>query len=84
MDPEPARSTDTVRVRRCQVAVDGVVQGVGFRPFVYRLASSLGLDGSVRNGSSGLLIEVEGSSDTSRASSIGSDATPLRPPGRCV
>lgn len=36
------------------------MQGVGFRPFVYRLASEIGLTGFVRNGLSGLLVEVEG------------------------
>jgi hydrogenase maturation protein HypF len=40
--------------------VRGVVQGVGFRPFVYASAASLGLSGSVRNDSCGALIEVEG------------------------
>jgi hydrogenase maturation protein HypF len=38
----------------------GAVQGVGFRPFVYRLANDLGLTGWVRNSSDGLVIEVEG------------------------
>jgi hydrogenase maturation protein HypF len=37
-----------------------VVQGVGFRPFVYTAAASLGLSGSVRNDSAGAIIEVEG------------------------
>lgn len=36
------------------------MQGVGFRPFVYRLATELGLNGWVRNTSTGLYIEVEG------------------------
>jgi hydrogenase maturation protein HypF len=40
--------------------VSGLVQGVGFRPFVYRLAAELGLSGSVRNTTAGLCIEVEG------------------------
>jgi hydrogenase maturation protein HypF len=48
------------RVRRCRVEVDGVVQGVGFRPFVCRVARSLGLGGSVHNESSGVLIDVQG------------------------
>jgi hydrogenase maturation protein HypF len=40
--------------------VTGVVQGVGFRPFVYRTARDLGLGGSVRNTSNGVEIMVEG------------------------
>ncbi len=40
--------------------VTGTVQGVGFRPFVFRHAVSLGLVGFVLNDSSGVLIEVEG------------------------
>ena len=46
--------------RRLRLAVTGVVQGVGFRPFVYRLATTLELDGWVRNDPSGVVIEVEG------------------------
>lgn len=47
------------RVAR-RIHVVGVVQGVGFRPFVYRLAVARGLAGSVANDGSGLHIEVEG------------------------
>lgn len=46
--------------RRIRVRVTGVVQGVGFRPFVYRLATSLDLGGHVLNDSRGVLLEVEG------------------------
>lgn len=46
-------------VRR-KIFIRGVVQGVGFRPFVYNLARSLGLSGYVLNSSSGVTIEVEG------------------------
>ncbi|MGE2718602.1 carbamoyltransferase HypF [Mycolicibacterium celeriflavum] len=46
--------------RRLRVRVGGVVQGVGFRPFVYTTAAALGLTGSVRNDSSGALVDVEG------------------------
>ena len=47
------------RVRR-RVCVSGLVQGVGFRPFVYALARSLALSGSVANTGSGVVCEVEG------------------------
>ena len=46
-------------VRR-RIAVRGIVQGVGFRPFVFRLASELALDGFVRNDAAGVVIEVQG------------------------
>ena len=42
------------------LTVFGVVQGVGFRPYVYRLARRLGLDGWVENAGSGVEIHVEG------------------------
>jgi hydrogenase maturation protein HypF len=42
------------------IRVTGTVQGVGFRPFVYRHATALELVGSVRNDSAGVLIDVEG------------------------
>ncbi len=46
--------------RRLRIHVRGVVQGVGFRPFVYTCAAALALTGSVRNDSSGAVIEIEG------------------------
>ena len=45
---------------RVRVRVEGTVQGVGFRPFVYRLASELELSGWVLNDSRGVLLEAEG------------------------
>ncbi|HUA02731.1 MAG TPA: carbamoyltransferase HypF [Solirubrobacteraceae bacterium] len=50
--------------RRARVRVTGTVQGVGFRPYVYRLAGELGLGGFVLNDAHGVLIEVEGSADS--------------------
>lgn len=46
--------------QRVRIDVEGTVQGVGFRPFVYRLARELELSGWVRNTVSGVSIEVEG------------------------
>ena len=47
-------------MRRIRARVEGTVQGVGFRPFVYRLASELDLSGFVLNDERGVLLEVEG------------------------
>jgi hydrogenase maturation protein HypF len=50
----------TVAIQRVRVRVGGVVQGVGFRPYVHRLAAELELDGFVRNDARGAVIEAEG------------------------
>ena len=45
---------------RRKIDVSGIVQGVGFRPFIYRLATERQLVGTIRNTSSGVTIEVQG------------------------
>ncbi len=50
-------------IGRIRVSVGGVVQGVGFRPFVWRLARELGLSGWVGNDARGVRIEAEGPPD---------------------
>ena len=50
-------------VQRLRITLRGAVQGVGFRPFVYRLASEMSLTGWVLNSSAGLVVEVEGPAD---------------------
>ncbi|MBP8819709.1 MAG: acylphosphatase, partial [Syntrophomonadaceae bacterium] len=42
------------------IKISGIVQGVGFRPHVYRLATTYNLTGWVLNSSAGVFIEVEG------------------------
>jgi hydrogenase maturation protein HypF len=62
VDASPAGGTveASLAVERQRLRVCGTVQGVGFRPFVYRQANALGLGGFVLNDSAGVLIEAEG------------------------
>ncbi|HPA21020.1 MAG TPA: carbamoyltransferase HypF, partial [Verrucomicrobiae bacterium] len=53
-------------IQRLRVEIRGAVQGVGFRPFVHRLASENGLAGWVRNTGAGIEIEAEGRGDRLR------------------
>ena len=64
-------------VERAQIIVRGVVQGVGFRPFVYRLATSLRFTGFVTNTSDGVLIEVEGADIPEFVRRLRAEAPPL-------
>jgi hydrogenase maturation protein HypF len=52
---------DRTTNQRLRVVIRGAVQGVGFRPFIYRLATEMALPGWVINSSQGVFIEVEGS-----------------------
>jgi hydrogenase maturation protein HypF len=56
-----AATTRRKPISRLQIQVRGTVQGVGFRPFVYKLACTLGLSGHVFNSTAGVTIEIEGS-----------------------
>ncbi|HTU87605.1 MAG TPA: carbamoyltransferase HypF [Solirubrobacteraceae bacterium] len=64
--------------RRTRVRVHGTVQGVGFRPYVYRLAGECGLGGYVLNDAQGVLLEIEGSADA--VQSFLARLTPEAPP----
>jgi hydrogenase maturation protein HypF len=68
--------TSTVRAA---IRVEGVVQGVGFRPFVYSLATRLGLAGWVGNDVDGVFAEVEGPAESVQdfLESVQRDAPPL-------
>jgi len=52
-----------MEVRR-QIEVSGIVQGVGFRPYVYRLATGRHLRGTIHNTSAGVTIEIQGPAET--------------------
>jgi len=62
-----------------RIRVTGVVQGVGFRPFVWRLANELGVSGWVRNDAAGVEITAEGSEERLRGlrERLRRDAPPL-------
>ena len=62
---------------RIKISVRGVVQGVGFRPFVYSLAKSLNLKGFVMNSSKGVTIEIEGNDSSLFVERLKNEAPPL-------
>jgi hydrogenase maturation protein HypF len=64
---------------RVEVRVEGVVQGVGFRPYVHGLAHRLGLSGRVGNDTAGVFMEVEGAEQavTEFLAALPSEAPPL-------
>ncbi|MER5202789.1 carbamoyltransferase HypF [Streptomyces sp. NPDC002825] len=74
--PGPAPATAPLRSR---VVVRGVVQGVGFRPFVYALATGLRLSGHVTNTADGVVAEVEGAPEdvASFCARLAPDAPPM-------
>ena len=76
--PEPLRAVAGSR-RRVRARVEGTVQGVGFRPFVHRVAAELGLAGWVLNDERGVLLEAEGDPRAIDALLVrlGADAPPL-------
>ncbi len=62
---------------RTKIVVSGIVQGVGFRPFVYNLAKSLNLKGYVLNSSKGVTIEIEGGKIDTFIERLTREAPPL-------
>lgn len=63
--------------QRAKIEIRGIVQGVGFRPFVYNLAESLRLNGYVANTSDGVTIEIEGEDVQNFIKRLPSEAPPL-------
>ncbi len=59
------------------IQIKGVVQGVGFRPYVWKLATSLGLKGFVRNDSNGVYIRIEGGTADRFLKELKSNPPPL-------
>ncbi|MCZ7557692.1 MAG: carbamoyltransferase HypF [Bacteroidia bacterium] len=60
-----------------RATVSGIVQGVGFRPYVYRLALDCGLTGSVRNTGQGVLLELFGERASEFLNRLPKEAPPL-------
>jgi hydrogenase maturation protein HypF len=56
----PLGTVAAADLERRRIRVTGTVQGVGFRPFVFRTAQRLGLTGTVSNDAAGVLVEAEG------------------------
>lgn len=64
-------------MQRLQLNISGLVQGVGFRPYVYHLATELNLSGFVRNDPYGVHIEIQGIECTQFLSALTKTLPPL-------
>ncbi len=75
--PFPMATLTQSGILRRRICLRGIVQGVGFRPFVYNLAKNIGIRGFILNSSSGVTIEAEGTEAASRRihSILGSSST---------
>ncbi len=74
--PAHSHGLDSALQRR-RIRVRGLVQGVGFRPHVYRCAARLGITGSVHNGPEGVVIEAQGTCLDEFVRMLLRDAPPL-------
>ncbi len=68
-----------LKLERRRIHVQGIVQGVGFRPFVFHLAERFGISGWVLNNAAGVIIEAEGNADAldNFENTLRNDAPPL-------
>ena len=63
-------------IERLRISVRGLVQGVGFRPYVHQLATRRGLFGFVHNDAHGVVIEVQGEQLSAFVSELRHDPPP--------
>ncbi|MFN2354065.1 MAG: carbamoyltransferase HypF [Desulfopila sp.] len=72
-------SIKTSEIKGVEIQIQGTVQGVGFRPFIYNLATQLDISGTVTNNSTGVFIQATADPATldSFIARIGSEAPPL-------
>ncbi len=64
-------------MKRLHIVITGVVQGVGFRPFIYMLAQRYGISGFVTNTSRGVVIEAEGDGAEAFVAAVKAEHPPL-------
>jgi len=69
-------TNNKVIFKRIRLQISGLVQGVGFRPYIYGLAKKYNLSGWVRNGPDGVVIEIEGTKTNEFISALSDNNPP--------